>query len=210
MSIDVTKAHVFQSVSPGGEKLLLGTLTLSEEGALVGDLVTGEDWSAPQYFVVKVGEVPLSFSPTTDMDQLKRAAELMLKCELVADFEGQAWVGDYAMPVDDGKQPFNALPNLIGMRFVDFREMFSEGVDFDELANGVPARENHGGPFEVRVDDGEVAELIRVFSGKELEDVLSVEASTWQRFVEVAGVLIEQKKQSEVEVEPALRVVERG
>lgn len=72
----------------------------------------------------------------------------LLNPRISAVFRPQAWQADYAVEVD-GKQSFDALPALLKMSFVDVCNMLRGGRDFDELANRLPARQEHPGPFEV-------------------------------------------------------------
>ena len=197
MNLDTQFAEVFQSTSPGGDKHLMGIVALNGDGEAEGELTVSPEWNAPQYFVVKVGGVAAAFKPSAEREYLKHAAGLMLRCEIQADFEPQAWINDHAVPIDDGKATFNALAALISLSFSDFREMFSEGVDFDALATGLPEREAHRGPFEVRIDEAAVVELIEVLTGNELEGSGAVGRATWDTFVDAASGLLKQKKVSE-------------
>lgn len=203
------RAEVFLSTSPGGEKHSMGSLFLNEAGALVGELTVGAEWNAPQYFVVKVGEVPIALKPTSEMDDLKQAAELMLKCELLAAFRAKALINDRAVPAQNDIE-FDALPALIDLKYADFREMFSKDAGFENLAAGLPERDAHAGPFEVLVEKTEVFEIVGLLTEKTVNSVWDIGRTTWEKFVSIAANLLEQKKLAEAEVALPLSPAQRG
>lgn len=92
-----------------------------------------------------------------------KAIEALKKGEFMATFRPQAWVNDYCIDVD-GKCEFNALANLTN--YTQRALMEIEGADdHDSLANGLAARENHAGPFEVDIDLDALRTVFAAFTG---------------------------------------------
>jgi hypothetical protein len=70
---------------------------------------------------------------------------------LTAVFQPQAWVNNYAVDTD-GAVEFDATEALLG-RDLDYIHRYAEcSYDSDALADDLPERQNHSGPFEVECD----------------------------------------------------------
>lgn len=108
-----------------------------------------------------------------------------------AIFRPQIWDNDYAVDMDD-RTEFDCLPELLRMSAQEVRAMFNRGVDFDRLANGLPAREHHDGPFEVRVDEQRLVSLINHLAAEPREISAAEEVSDheWTRFVQRVSVVL--------------------
>jgi hypothetical protein len=86
--------------------------------------------------------------------------------QVTARYVAQAWVGNNAVPIDDGQVQFDALPNVLRMfpTAEAFRRQDAAG-EWDLLASAVPAHAFHTGPFEVYLDATRVAALAAIFAG---------------------------------------------
>lgn len=70
---------------------------------------------------------------------------------LLASFRPQVWVNDYA--VDNGSQVvFDATATFLSRDLGAIHAFKENDYDSDYLAEDLPERDNHGGPFEVDVD----------------------------------------------------------
>ena len=110
------------------------------------------------------------------------------RCQVPATFRPQAWVDDYAVDID-GKTSFNCLGALLSMDADEVRAMFGRGRDFDRLADGLPAREGHEGPFEVDVDAKALLRLINQFAAesREIGSITALSDHGWRRFVQMTS-----------------------
>jgi hypothetical protein len=70
---------------------------------------------------------------------------------LMATFRPQAWINDQAVDTD-GRVPFDATGALLALPLERIRSFQEYNHDSDDLAAGLPAREDHSGPFEVDTD----------------------------------------------------------
>ncbi|HWS28306.1 MAG TPA: hypothetical protein VN259_17225 [Xanthomonadales bacterium] len=115
----------------------------------------------------------------------------VLRPSVKAIFRPQIWDNDYAVDLDD-RTEFDCLPELLRMSAQEVRAMFNRGVDFDRLANGLPAREHHGGPFEVEVDEQRLVSLINSLAAepREISAVEEVSDHEWTRFVQRVSVVL--------------------
>lgn len=131
-----------------------------------------------------------------DTDNVLDAVHQIMFCRLPATLRRQAWVNDYAVDIDDGDVHFNAMANLVKMDLREVQEMFARGVDFDELANGLPEREAHSGPFEVDVCEEDVVRMVCLLSGMhgalgENDSVSDITQPMWDDFVTTAHHLLQ-------------------
>jgi hypothetical protein len=117
-----------------------------------------EPQSAPLEIELRIASAKLS-----DAVELAKQA---LACRVEATFQPETWVGDNAMELDGGRISFDALPALLRTDLSKLRNAFAEGVDFDWLADDLPARENHDGPFEVRLDEEDLCRLVHILTGQ--------------------------------------------
>lgn len=69
----------------------------------------------------------------------------------IATFRPQAWINDYAADIDKPVQ-FDATLNILALTLEEFKNFKENSYDSDSLADDLPERENHSGPFEVDVD----------------------------------------------------------
>ena len=132
----------------------------------------------------------------SETDKVLDAVHQIMFCRIPATFRRQAWVNDYAVDIDDGEVHFNAMANLIKMDLREVQEMFARGVDFDVLANRLPERENHNGPFEVDVDGDAVVRMVCLLSGMhgalgENDSVSDITQPMWDDFVTAANHLLQ-------------------
>lgn len=176
MSKAVLTGQLHASTSPGGQKHLMLTSTMNEDLQ-----VTAGEMTLPPGRIdyVNVGIeaadriVKATFPPEnarsyralqSRFEGYAGALAAMMKCDVPATFVPEAWINDYAIEVDDGRVAFNAIPALLKMKLADVQEMFEKGVDFDELSEGLPARESHDGPFEVEIDEADLTNMVCLLS----------------------------------------------
>ena len=69
----------------------------------------------------------------------------------MATFRPQAWQNGYAVDVD-GKVEFDATGKLLTLSLDEIREFKENDYDSDNLADDLPERQDHDGPFEVDTD----------------------------------------------------------
>ena len=70
---------------------------------------------------------------------------------LMARFRPQALIDDYFVEVD-GQVDFDATEAILSLSVNDVRRFRENDYSSDALAEDLPARQEHGGPFEVDVD----------------------------------------------------------
>lgn len=92
-----------------------------------------------------------------------KAIEALKSGVFKATFRPQAWVNDYAIETD-GKLEFNALANLANYAHRELVQV-EDASDHDALANGLTAREDHAGPFEVDIDSDDLRAVYAGFTG---------------------------------------------
>lgn len=122
----------------------------------------------------------------------------LLDPKIIAVFRPEVWQGDYAVEID-GRESFDVLPALMKMTFSELRNLLLADVEYDELADGLAARENHNGPFEVEFPPAAVVPLAVMLllgrpigrddfdfsAGDDLQAVL--DEPLWDRFRAVAA-----------------------
>lgn len=206
----VLTGELFESTSPGGEKHRIATAAMNDQMEVA---VCIEDAKEPQkhvdYYVaqvqaanrtVKVCLPPPGSASHAVLVQLfggvPDALQAMMRCNVDATFIAQAWINDNAIEVDDGRQVFNAMPQLIRMDLGDVIEMFEEDVDYDELAHSCPGFENNTGPFEVQIDEEDVVKMVYLLSDNAnvLPDgrLADVTPAMWDDFCANAGAILKE------------------
>jgi hypothetical protein len=70
---------------------------------------------------------------------------------LMATFRPQAWINNYAVDID-GAVTFDATDALLTLDLEGVRTFREHSEQSDRLADDLPARQVHSGPFEVDVD----------------------------------------------------------
>ena len=135
------------------------------------------------------GQVLIVLPP--EIDHLLEEVHQIMFCRVPATFRPQAWVNNRAIDQDDGECHFNAVKGLIKLDLNELQDMFEENVDFDCLADGLPEREAHGGPFEVDVDEAAVLRIVCLLSGHagaldENDSVADITQPMWDDFVSIA------------------------
>lgn len=70
---------------------------------------------------------------------------------LIATFRPQSWEYDTLRDIG-GNVEFDATENFLNNDVEDIRDFTEHDNDSDSLADGLPERENHDGPFEVDAD----------------------------------------------------------
>lgn len=102
---------------------------------------------------------------------------------LMATFVPQRWDADYVR--NDGEEVgFDATENFLSMSLREIRQFRLHDYSSDYLANGLPARDKHPGPFEVNVDLDDWLSDCGIESRKEITE------EQLERLRRVFGVLV--------------------
>lgn len=130
-----------------------------------------------------------------ETDNVLQAVHQIMFCRIPATLRRQAIIDDHAVDIDDGEVHFNAMAKIIKMDLETVQEMFARGVDFDELANGLPEREAHNGPFEVNVQEDDVVRMVCLLSCMhgalgENDSISDIKQPMWDDFVTAANSLL--------------------
>lgn len=70
---------------------------------------------------------------------------------LMATFQPQAWIKDYATEIDSSEE-FDVTEKIVALDFEVFSNVETDSYESDDLADDLPARQNHHGPFYVDLD----------------------------------------------------------
>lgn len=166
-----------------------------------------EEWPSPsevakyQVGVVLMDDpeaelIDFSLPADTPQNELLGLANQILFCQIPATFRPQTpWANNRTADIDGGGVPFNAMGNLIKMDLKEVQAMFASGRDFDRLADGLPARESHDGPFEVDIDEAAVVRMVCLFAGMhgaldEDDGVSDITQLMWDEFESQAFKLL--------------------
>ena len=71
---------------------------------------------------------------------------------IIARWQPQAWINDYAVDVDGAKE-FDVTEKILGMTAEEIRELRDNRHESDELASGLPEAAEHSDCFYVAVEE---------------------------------------------------------
>lgn len=216
MTDQTIKAQIFAVTSPGGTRKELYDVSLDLSTPEQTSLFTrvGSVGGNIQHHLLVLpspaGDVTITFPP--DVEGLCVKVDLALSGRIPADFQPEAEVGRVIFPLYNERVTFNALPQLIKMSLPELKRMFEGGVDFDFLADGLPERVDHGGPFEVDIDEDAVLRMVCLLSGMdgalgEDDFVHDVTQSMWDDFcLAASGILAAREKAMPQALDPRLSI----
>lgn len=120
-----------------------------------GDRVRVNDLNGDREGVVSgtgtKNDEPIMFLDDGTWAYAREIVEMTGTRRLMAVFQPQAWVNDYAINID-GAVEFDATEAFLG-RSLEFIRKYAEcSYDSDVLADDLPERQQHDGPFEVECD----------------------------------------------------------
>jgi len=158
-------------VSAAGEELLIGEIfegadnKLHWRGEAPDKYHLGKDWHVELWLQCSRNcVVSVDHDAIDSNDEIIAIAETAVRCEIAAYFEAQVWIDDYALRQDDGHSYFNAAPAIAQLDSGNICRVL-RGRDLDFLAEGLPARIAHNGPFNVSIDRSDVVRLITLLAG---------------------------------------------
>lgn len=162
--------------SPGGTQTVVSSCTMCvPAGVGPEDWPRAEvtrhqmPWGSQQYLTLTVeapGQVIRVSIPPNEEQMLTEADRLLgeiMRPSVRAIFVPQQWVDDEALEVD-GRVAFDVARLFSEMTFKQALEALKPGGVRDALADALPARRSHSGPFEVRVDEPGLARLVCLMS----------------------------------------------
>lgn len=106
------------------------------------------------------------FRTWPDEQKADHAADSIDARRLIARFRPQMWLNDQAMDVE-GAVYFDATEKFLRLPLEYTRTFRENSYDSDELAEDLPARQHHSGPFEVDIDASEWLEQNGVPGGRD-------------------------------------------
>lgn len=120
-----------------------------------------------------------------------------VNCYIPAIFQPQEEIGrgKDIYDIQGSDSEFNAVPGLVSLTYQAVVRMFSEDVDYDVLSEGSHCREDHNGPFEVKVDEEDVVRLVCLLAGN--YDALAhcrlgdISSEQWEIFCTTADKILE-------------------
>jgi len=150
------------------------------------------------------------------VDPLAATVNQALQCHIEAEFQPEQWVNNHAVPLLNDYVTFNALPALSKMALSEVKAMFEQGTDFDALAEGLPAREDHDGPFEVSIEEQHVVAMVCLLSGttsrlSENDNMADISQWMWDDFCIAARGILAAKQQARPQLsEPTSKLLVDG
>lgn len=115
------------------------------------------------------------------------ALRTLMRPQVRAVFIAQDWHGDHAMPTGQ-RTIFNCLDAFTGMSLDEARRHMVPGILRDTLAQGLPERQTHDGPFEVIVNEADLVRVVHLFCDRHDQPVASdatlesVTKPMWMKF----------------------------
>ena len=196
----VISAAVFAITSPGGtkipvasayQKVPMGASTSHWPDAMVER--SQMPWTRVQYIEVAINTASGPFATTMppcedgSLTEAMAALQLLVRPRLRARFVPQVWQDDEAAPAGDEVE-FNCIEAFSRMSLPAALDALKPGLARDALADGLPERTNHDGPFEVWVDEAALVHLVCLvadhmhFPTMSLGDLGHVPRLTWDKF----------------------------
>jgi hypothetical protein len=214
MSNQKTLAHVFAVTQPGNRRHEIYDVEVdfSDEACPVGFRKIGSTGREVDHYLLEMATTQgaVSIPIPGDVPDLATLVDEALRCFIPAQFEPQAWVSDHAVCIDDGHCTFNAVPALLKLDLTEVRAIFG-GVsvrDLDFLAEGLPQRRAHSGPFDVRINQEDVVRMVCLLSGchgalGENDSVQDITHSMWDDFTIAANQIQSIQSDARRATEPA-------
>lgn len=214
MTNQKTMAQVFAITQPGNRRHVIYDVEMdfADEKCPVGFRKIGSTGREVDYYLLEMAtdQGGVSIVIPGDATGLATLVDEALRCFIPAHFEPQAWVSDHAVAVDDGHCTFNAVPALLKLDLSEVKAIFGGRSfrDLDVLAEGLPQRAAHSGPFDVRINEKDVVRMVCLLSGGhgflgENDSVQDITQYMWDDFTIAANQILSIQSDAWQETEPA-------